>query len=95
MGEPAAYRVLARLGAADATAAADVARCLDSAQQAGDRRGSGHERVKTQLLRAELAREQGDLAGAVHWAEQCQTLAQELGMHRAMTRAQTLLRTCS
>lgn len=87
MGEAAAYRVLARLAEDVPSAQA----CLVRAFAAGERRGSRHEAVKTQLVQAELYLERGELARAEHWASSSLSAARELGMAWYADQAEAML----
>jgi class 3 adenylate cyclase/tetratricopeptide (TPR) repeat protein len=87
MGEAAAYRVLAQLAEDVPSAQA----CLVRALAAGERRGSRHEAVKTQLAQAQLFRARGDGVQADHWANMALSHARELGMDWYAERAQALL----
>jgi ATP/maltotriose-dependent transcriptional regulator MalT len=91
MGEATAYRVLARLHAAEGADTSPVETCLEQATRAGEARGSRHELVKTQLLRAELCGERGDPESARRWADASRTAARELGMPWHLERAEQLL----
>jgi class 3 adenylate cyclase/tetratricopeptide (TPR) repeat protein len=91
MGEAAAHRVLASLAARGGGDLAHVEACLERAREAGERRGSLHEAVKTELLRAQLHIERGAREEGVHWAERCATQADALGMHSYADRARALV----
>jgi hypothetical protein len=80
MGEASAYRVLSRLDSSEGADASRVELWLERATQAGEARQSRHEAVKTQLLRAQLCCERGDVVNALHWAESCRANAHALEM---------------